>query len=1242
MDFQILGPLVVRDRDRRVHLGGPRPRALLAILVLDAGSVVPAERLVDELWGGAPPKSAPHLLHVYVSSLRKAFRSDKGSERLVTQSPGYVLEAKPAEIDAHRFESLLGAGRDSLATGDAEEASEALRAALALWRGPALADFAYEPFAQAEIARLEELRVVAREERIEAGLALGQEAELIAELEALIAEHPLRERPRGQLMVALYRSGRQAEALEAYRATRKVLLDELGIEPWPSLRRLEQAILRQDTELESTRSRERVPRSIARKLVTVLVADLGESEGLKELDPEARLGVLAGASESVRSVLARHGATVQRLPDERVMGIFGVPAAHEDDALRAARAAAEVRELVDVRIGVESGEAVVDGVSISGYVVACASRLSRTARPGEILVGPTSHRLVRHRALTETNAAHEGVRLLALLPDASLVERRRDSSLVGRGRELADLREEFDRAVGERSPRFVTVVGEAGVGKSRLAQELASLLGDRAAMLLGRCVPYGEGITFWPLREVVQDVAGKGTRDALLDVLPADPDREAIARGVSAAIGPAEPAGTREESFWAFRRLFEALARERPLLLVLEDLHWAEPTFLDLVDYLAEETRDAALLALCLGRPELLDKRPSWPNAIMLQPLSAPEARRLLDQYEGRSQLPEEARAKIVEAAGGNPLFLEQMLAMLAEEERSADELELPFSLRAVLAARLDRLGPAERAILERASVAGRDVRPAAVVALLPEDAHPSLDRHLRTLVRRDYLRADGETLRFAHALVQEAAYRAIPKQLRAGLHERLGNWLESAGEGEELVGYHLERAFRLREELREVDWHARQLALRAAECLAAAGRRALTRDDPSAAANQLGRAASLVGDEEAIRLDFLPDFLAAVRELPDLGRAEALADDAVAAAVAAGDRRAEALLRVERAHVRLMTARRGSAGQAFDEGEQAIRVFSEVRDDLGLARAWRLIALANRFLGRQSARRSALERALVHVRRTSDRRTEAWIFDGLGGVHNYGPSHVSELLQFAEESLAWARANGQRFHEVHALAQGFGRAHAMLGDFEAARRAVEDARSIVDDLGFVWHRAALASAAGFVELLAGNPEAAERELRSGYELVEPSQMTGSYFGMALRDELAEVLYVREQYAEAKELSELSERDAGEDDVQAQVLWRAVRAKLLAREGRLGRAEALARAAVGLAEQTEFVLVHANACRDLGEVLKLAGRPNDARPALEGALYLYRLKGDRVSAKRMRAALAELQEQATTPAPTRR
>jgi len=1290
IDFRILGPLEVHVRGRAVDLGGPKPRALLAILLLHAGGVVSADRLLDELWGETPPRTANHLLHVYVSSLRKALALpalDGSRPVLLSRPPGYLLDLEPEELDAHRFEHLLAKGRRLLAGDDPERASQTLREALALCRGPTLADFTYEPFAQAEIARLEELRLVALEERVEADLALGRHPELVGELEALVAASPLRERPRGQLMLALYRSGRQAEALEAYREARQVLVDELGIEPSPSLQRLQLAILRHDASLEPEaalappRPRKRVeaPGRPARKLVTVLVASVADSDDLDQLDPEARRSVVTGALETVTAALARHGAATERLVGESVIGVFGVPDAHEDDALRAVRAASEAREMLEAAnaelerdwgmrvtsgIGVETGEVVLEGGespdprSIVGEAMALAGRLSQAATPGEVLLGETAYRLVRHAviaeadptALTRASGLAGRRRLVAVLPEAPTIERHADSALVGRKVELAQLRQAFARVARDGALELVTVVGEAGVGKSRLAEEFASSLGESATVLVGRCLSYGEGISLWPLREVVRQAAGEETREALLGVLSGDEEREAIADRIAAALGAAEAPGPgpREEAFWAFRRLFEAVARERPLLLVFEDLHWGQPTFLDLVEYLADWTGAAPVLVLCLARPELLEERPSWsadqPNAttVLLHPLSADESDTLLDQLVTGAPLPREARARIVEAAEGNPLFLEQMLAMLAEEGRSQDEVTFPSTIRAVLAARLDRLGPAERAVLERASVAGREFWQDGIGALLPLDIRPSLPRHLKTLVRKEYVRADRSVLpeqegfRFRHALIQEAAYRAIPKEVRAELHERLAEWLEGelgeqVGEYEEIVGYHLEQAFRYREELRALDGHARGLAARAAERLSSAGLRARGREDLPSAANLLDRAVSLPGETDARRLELLLVLAEALRETGEPERAASLAAEAIEGAAAAGDRGVETRARLERAYLRLMTDREGAVEDARQAGERAVTVFGELGEELGLAKAWQLIGLTYRFEGKQTPRRKALERALEHARRAGDLRAETAIYNVLGGTLGYGPSSVEAILEHTQEALAWARANGARSSLANGTAHGLGRCHAMLGRFEEAREYVAQAKSIVEDLGFPWTRSGVASAAGFVEMLAGDPAAAERELRAGLEVLERSRMTGSFFGHALRDELAQALYAQGRYEEAKALSEESEKLAAREDLQAQVAWRAVRAKVLAREGRFEEAEALAREAVAIVGQTEFLIVHANALEDLGEVLRLAGRLDEAIPVVQEALRLHEQKGDRVSSGRVRAVLAELE-----------
>ncbi len=340
LELRLLGPLEVSTGGRVVPIGGPKPRTLLAVLALEAGRVVSVDRLVEDLWPAEPPRTAPHTIQVYVSQLRKAL----GSEAISTRAPGYVLELEPERVDLHRFVRLADEGRAALGAGDAVAAEVSLREALGLWRGTALADFTYEPFAQAEIARLDELRLVALEARLEADLALGRHAELVSELEALVDSQPLRERPRAQLMLALYRAGRQAEALAAYRAARETLVEELGIDPGPELRNLEAAILRQDASLLLDEAVPATPPLESRRLVTLLFVDVVESMALAEaLDAEALGRVLQRYFETVSGAVTRHGGTVEKYAGDAVMAAFGIPISHEDDALRAARAALDIR-----------------------------------------------------------------------------------------------------------------------------------------------------------------------------------------------------------------------------------------------------------------------------------------------------------------------------------------------------------------------------------------------------------------------------------------------------------------------------------------------------------------------------------------------------------------------------------------------------------------------------------------------------------------------------------------------------------------------------------------------------------------------------------------------------------------------------------------------------------------------------------------------------------------------------------
>ncbi|MGH3091799.1 MAG: BTAD domain-containing putative transcriptional regulator, partial [Gaiellaceae bacterium] len=1092
----------MRLEGRLVTLEGAKARALLVLLLVHANRVVPSEQLIEDLWSGSPPSSAPNALQVYVSQLRKLV----GRETLLTRPPGYVLRADPELVDAVRFERLVEQARKELADGTPEPALAALEEALSLWRGTPLSEFVYERFAQSEISRLEELRQAALEERFEAHLALGRGVDLVGELEALVAEHPLRERLRGQLMLALYRSGRQAEALELYQATRRLLVDELGIEPSPSLQRLETAILRQDPSLEpplaaaaEPPAATQPPREV-RKTVTVLFLDLAREGG--RLDPETRLRVTTRVLETAAGIVEGHGGSVTELPASRLMAVFGVPAVHEDDALRAVRAASELGEALArlneeferdwgvrllARVGIETGE-VMAGASVAGEAIDAAARLEQSASPGETLVGEGTRELLREVASFEPSG--QAFRLLDVAPDASLIARR-ETSMVGRARELGLLEQAFDRVAAERTPTLFTLLGPAGIGKSRLGAELSSLVADRATRLTGRCLPYGQGITFWPLAEVVRQAAGATTAEAIAALLPDHPDAEVIATRVAAAVGRPDAEAASDETFWAIRKLLQALARDLPLLLVFDDLQWAEPTFLDLVESVVDLSRDVPILLLCLARPELLEERPSWgggkvsATSMLLEALSDEESDLLIARVLGDRPLPRDTRARVAEAAEGNPLFLEQMLAMLAERGGFAGDVVPPPTIQALLAARLDRLGPSERTVIERASVVGREFSQEALASLGdPEENGTSLARDLEGLVRRDLVRpvsspfAQGEGFRFRHNLVREAAYAAIPKRVRAVLHERCAARLEDGSdpwprEHEESLGYHLEQAYLYRAELGPVDEAARQLAERAAEHLAVVGERAYDRGDGPAAANLLSRAVSLLPAESSTRLDLLVDLGDALRESGEFRQAEGVLTEAIERAAASGERSREARAFVVRLRMQMQTDSDFAAPPLLEATDRAIEVLEGVGDERGLAKAWSVRAWFPWLQCNASGAEEAVLRALEYARRSDDERAEAYSLNLLLGAGLFGPLPVSEAIERCDELLGLP----PRQQRVKALAyRALAGLVAMEGRFGEARDLLERDRAIIEDVGLRVAAAVASEVWGILEMLAGRP----------------------------------------------------------------------------------------------------------------------------------------------------------------------
>ncbi len=981
-----------------------------------------------------------------------------------------------------------------------------------------------------------------------------------------------------------------------------------------------------------------------RKTVTIVFIDVAGWTGVGEtLDPEALRSVQSRYFDEMQDALERHGGTVEKFIGDAVMAVFGIPAVHEDDALRAVRAAAEMHrrlerlneELsrergarIEARIGVNTGEVVAGDVStgqrfVTGDAVTVAKRLEQAAPAGATLIGATTRALVHEVARLEPvgplalkgrEARVEAWRLVEVAPDAIGVQRHLDAPLVDRTSELARLRLAFGDAEGERSCRLVTELGVAGIGKSRLAAELLASVHGRATVLVGRCLPYGEGITFWPVVEVLRAAGGA---DAITATLGAGEDAEAAAAALRGLLDPERAHEGNDEIFWAVRRFLESLAAERPVVVCFEDIHWGEPTFLDLLEYLVGFMRDAPVVLLCLARPELAELRPSWltGTVIQLEPLSATDAGALLDQL---GELDPETRRRIGEAAEGNPLFVEQLVQLALEGGGSA----LPPTIQALLAERLDRLDPGERAVIERAAIVGREFSRAEIADLVPAELRAEVGAHLLALTRKGLTRpGDGapardDGFRFRHILIRDAAYDAMPKSLRAELHERYAARLDGAdhvSDREEIVGYHLEQAFRLKAELGTGD---EGLGIRAGERLWATGRRALGRGDARAAVNLLTRAAALLPEHRPARLELLPELGSALMHAGELSRADEILGEAVESASAAGDERVRLRALVEREFIRAWTRPEEGRDGLVKVAEEAIAVLTPLADDIGLAKAWWLLSDAYSIAGRWQDRSEALERALEHARRGRSTETGTLVRVLAQSLY-YGPTPADQALTRCEQFRT--EAVGDRVLDA-ALQSTIAGLHAMRGDFDEARALYARAVSIYDELGLEFLRAVRSHVGSEVEMLAGDPQAAERELRRGYDTLERMGERG--VRSTLSAFLARALAAQGRYDEAEAYVRFSEETAGGDDLVTQVVWRTTQAVVLAHRGSLEEAEELAAEAVRMTEGTDFLDLRAGALVSLAEVLREAGPNADAEAATARAVATFEEKGNLAGARR--------------------
>jgi class 3 adenylate cyclase/tetratricopeptide (TPR) repeat protein len=956
-------------------------------------------------------------------------------------------------------------------------------------------------------------------------------------------------------------------------------------------------------------------RAGVRKTVTVIFCDVTGSTALGEsVDPEALRGLLSRYFERMQAIVKRHGGTVEKFIGDAVMAVFGVPVAHEDDALRAVRAAAEMRDAlpelgVQARIGVNTGE-VVTGTEerlATGDAVNVAARLEQAAAPGDVLLGAPTLGLVRDAVEVEEveplalKGKAEPVAAYRLLRVREAPERRHESRFVGRERELELLRDAWERVRREGRCELVTIVADAGVGKSRLVAELLGRVDT--TVVRGRCLPYGEGITYWPVVEVLKQLA----------VAPAD---EAVAAAIRSLLGETEVQTSAEEIAWAVRKTFEQAASERPLTVVFDDVHWGEETFLDLVEHVALLSTGAPILLACMARPELLERRQQWPVTQRLEPLPAEDVEELIPRRIGAG-----LRERIARAAGGNPLFITEMLAMTGDAQA---DVVVPPTLQALLAARLDQLAPPERGVLERGAVEGEIFHRGAVQALAPDE--PQVTPRLAALVRKELITPEAPQLpgedgfRFRHLLIRDAAYDALAKATRAELHERFARWLEEHGaalvELDEILGYHLEQAYRYRRELGLDDDGA--LAAAARQRLTAAGVRARVRGDELAAVSLLERAVALIPADEidlALETDLLDALYFAGRGSDALDAARSLAERAAAA----GDRIAELCARIKEGEFRVSLEPEGATEELGALVEEALPEFEAARDDVALCVAYAALGQVRNVQGQMDAMRDAYERAAAHARRAG-RPYEFLPWRATGRFN--GTTPVLGLLAWLDEQ----EARGVRHHRLdmrRALAL------AMLGRFDEAQSIMRDVRTKAAERGGGFDLAyVLGQNSIDLALLKGDPAAA---VESGSEAMRLYGELGEQgWASTTAGKLARALYELDRHDEAETWAGRAAELGASDDRVTQMLWRQAKAKVLARRGEHAEAERLAREALAIGEETDLLNDVADMHADLGEVLALAGRADEAAAAFAEALARYERKENLVMAERTRARLAQI------------
>ena len=955
-----------------------------------------------------------------------------------------------------------------------------------------------------------------------------------------------------------------------------------------------------------------------RKLATVLFVDLVDSTSLVSAsDPEIVRRRVTRFFDQVSRCIETYGGTVEKFAGDAVMAAFGVPQAHEDDSERAVRAALEILDSVrdlelQARIGIEAGEVVTgagDSTFATGEAVNLAARLQQVAEPGQILVGPAAHRLTLGRievddvGPVQVRGREDPVWVWAATgADGRAPARVPVTPLVGRDHELELLENTFARATRDRRAHLVTIYGEPGVGKSRLANEfLASLEGT--TILHGRCLPYGESITYWPLAEMVKgaaDIADDDPLEVAIEKLRECCPAEAVADLLGLATGVLEAVHgerSQQEISWAAREWAQLMAQTQPLILVFEDIHWAEEPLLELIEHMTAWVREGSLLILCLARPELLDVRSDWgggrvrATAVELEPLGSADSELLIDALTEDGTVSSETRRALLDKTGGNPLFLEEVMLSVAECGEEEAAAGIPDTVQALIASRIDRLQGPSKDVLQRASVIGRTWWAGAIEYLAEGE---SIDEAIEDLLLRDLVVGESRSslsnetaYRFKHVLIRDVAYASLTKSARAKYHARFAEWLRERA-GDELLeirAHHLDHAASL---LAELDGAPpADLAREAAETLEEAGRRALARE-----ANQAGRHLFLrsveleptlnrryMAAKAAWRLDDLP---AVAREM------EAVREEAVRI----GDSNLEGRAMTALADMVLM--READPVRARELAEQALAIIDDdppARFD-ALRVAWNAaywvghLSDAERYLIEQlelacAAGRKDLESIAVLTRADS-----FWALLDLEKAR----THLEEARQLAEESGT-----------INARARVFlswAKIYLLQGDLEQAEEASAESVRLFQEAGAVWAVARSLNMAAWVSWASGDVGKAEKQFRESIRILKPigdrATLCESQRG------LAELLIERGRIEEAERFALDARETVGPLDATSRATTAGALAQVRAAQGRHEEAEELFQESLSTVADTDFRQIEYEVLEPFAQFMRERGRDDEA------------------------------------------